>query len=337
MEIICPRKYNWYMSTFIELSYIVTLLIGVACFTVHMTVRAKNLTAVSPLIKWKSTTAFLLLVMLFNICDFLIIYMGDILSSDGLDWIMVAENLLEVFLAYTMICMGKDYAYSQNPRWLDIIFVVIALAIFYTDSVYTLKGEAARENLYIAAMILLNTVPVALLVYFGIKYLKTARTVRSHQPTDAYMKIYNLVVIILCVIATASIIDSRTARDLIWWDKEIYVMFWTVFNVLNFVFVWRSCVVDDRNEAQRMQTTEDRLNMIAQQYGLSAREKEIAELIFSGKNNKEIASILYLSPNTIKVHASNLYRKLGAANRVQASAVLRGEEITNNIPETEEE
>jgi len=324
------------MSKFIELSYIVTLLVGVACFTVHITVRAKNLTSASPLIKWKSTTAFLLLVMLFNLCDFLIIYMGDILSSEGLDWIMVTENLLEVFLAYTMICMGKDYACSQNPRWLDIVFVVIALALFYADSVYTLKGENARESLYIIAMIALNIVPVGLLGYFGKKYLNLGSAVRKHPATDAYMKIYNMVVIILCVISTASIIDSRTTKDLIWCDREIYVMFWMIFNATNFLFVWRSCVVDDRDDMERMQTTEERLDLIARQYGLSAREREIAELIFSGKNNKEIAAALYLSPNTIKVHASNLYRKLGVVNRVQAAAVLRGEEITGIIEENGE-
>ena len=147
-----------------------------------------------------------------------------------------------------------------------------------------------------------------------------------------------MVVLVLCIIATASIIDSRTTRDLIWWDKEIYVMFWTIFNVLNFVFVWRSCVVDDRGDVERLQTAEERMDMIVHQYGLSAREREIAELIFEGRNNKEIAAMLYLSPNTVKVHASNLYRKLGAVNRVQAAAVLRGEDITNSIhTETEDE
>ena len=34
---------------------------------------------------------------------------------------------------------------------------------------------------------------------------------------------------------------------------------------------------------------------------------------------------MYLSPNTVKVHASNLYRKLGVTNRVQAVRVLNGE------------
>ena len=36
------------------------------------------------------------------------------------------------------------------------------------------------------------------------------------------------------------------------------------------------------------------------------------------------AELLYLSPNTVKVHASNLYRKLGVSNRVQAVQILSG-------------
>ena len=62
-------------------------------------------------------------------------------------------------------------------------------------------------------------------------------------------------------------------------------------------------------------------------FGLSAREKEIAMLLYEGKNNNEIADILFVSTNTVKVHASNLYKKLGVSNRVQAIKIIRGEEI----------
>ena len=50
-------------------------------------------------------------------------------------------------------------------------------------------------------------------------------------------------------------------------------------------------------------------------------------LLYEGKNNNEIADTLFVSTNTVKVHASNLYKKLGASNRVQAIKVIRGEEI----------
>ncbi len=52
---------------------------------------------------------------------------------------------------------------------------------------------------------------------------------------------------------------------------------------------------------------------------LSEREREVLSLIASGSTNKEIAERLYLSPHTVKEHASSLYRKLGVKNRAEAT------------------
>lgn len=51
----------------------------------------------------------------------------------------------------------------------------------------------------------------------------------------------------------------------------------------------------------------------------------MARLLCLGKNNQEMAQELYLSINTVKVHLSNLYHKIGAANRVQAVRILNGD------------
>ena len=51
---------------------------------------------------------------------------------------------------------------------------------------------------------------------------------------------------------------------------------------------------------------------------LSKRELEVLELIAEGLTNPEIASRLFLSPHTIKAHASNIYGKLDVHNRTQA-------------------
>jgi DNA-binding NarL/FixJ family response regulator len=58
---------------------------------------------------------------------------------------------------------------------------------------------------------------------------------------------------------------------------------------------------------------------------LTARELEVLELIGSGATNREIAEHLALSPNTIKDHASAVYRKVNARNR--ADAVVRAREM----------
>ena len=52
---------------------------------------------------------------------------------------------------------------------------------------------------------------------------------------------------------------------------------------------------------------------------LSEREREVLALIASGRTNREIAAVLFLSPHTVKEHASALYRKLGVKNRAEAA------------------
>ncbi|MEL6544238.1 MAG: response regulator transcription factor [Myxococcota bacterium] len=59
--------------------------------------------------------------------------------------------------------------------------------------------------------------------------------------------------------------------------------------------------------------------------GLTDRELEVLHLLADGHSNKEIASALFVSPNTIKTHLSHLYGKLEVTRRTQA--VQRAREL----------
>jgi DNA-binding NarL/FixJ family response regulator len=57
---------------------------------------------------------------------------------------------------------------------------------------------------------------------------------------------------------------------------------------------------------------------------LSARQREILELLAEGSTNAEIAGRLFLSESTVKQHLRAAYKALGAKNRTEAAALLRG-------------
>lgn len=52
--------------------------------------------------------------------------------------------------------------------------------------------------------------------------------------------------------------------------------------------------------------------------GLSKRELEVLQLMAEGLSNNEIAAQLFVSLNTIKTHASNVFIKLDVSRRTQA-------------------
>jgi len=62
----------------------------------------------------------------------------------------------------------------------------------------------------------------------------------------------------------------------------------------------------------------DRLLERVPRTALSSREGEILTLIARGRSNKEIATDLSISEGTVRVHASNLFAKLGCSDRAQA-------------------
>ena len=52
--------------------------------------------------------------------------------------------------------------------------------------------------------------------------------------------------------------------------------------------------------------------------GLTDRESEILALITQGKSNADVATLTFLSPNTVKSYIRTIYRKIGVASRTQA-------------------
>ena len=64
------------------------------------------------------------------------------------------------------------------------------------------------------------------------------------------------------------------------------------------------------------------INQIRQQFRLSRRESDILRRVVDGLRNLEIAEEFQISEQTIKDHLSNIYKKIGAENRMALMRVL---------------
>jgi DNA-binding NarL/FixJ family response regulator len=63
--------------------------------------------------------------------------------------------------------------------------------------------------------------------------------------------------------------------------------------------------------------------------GLTRREQQIVQLVSEGLTNKEIASRLFLSEQTVKNHLRHMLRKAGATDRLEAIERWRAQGFWN--------
>ena len=64
------------------------------------------------------------------------------------------------------------------------------------------------------------------------------------------------------------------------------------------------------------------LSAVAAKYGLTAREKELLELLTRFRNNNEIAEALQVRGSTLQKHFQNMFRKLGVTSRWEVMRLL---------------
>jgi hypothetical protein len=59
----------------------------------------------------------------------------------------------------------------------------------------------------------------------------------------------------------------------------------------------------------------------------------VLALVAEGKTNKDIASALFVSPNTVKTHVTSLLHKMQAETRVQLAAIATKQELGSRAGE----
>jgi DNA-binding CsgD family transcriptional regulator len=90
-----------------------------------------------------------------------------------------------------------------------------------------------------------------------------------------------------------------------------------------------ACGLQARSQESSKTTGEERAS---EWHYLTPREQEVAHGVMEGKANKLIAAELALSENTIKMHLTQIMRKLKVTNRTQVVLLLRSKPEPSPLP-----
>lgn len=92
-------------------------------------------------------------------------------------------------------------------------------------------------------------------------------------------------------------------------------------NLRKYNFHMKNEIIKFSQEIRQLTTTEKELPVIDSIANLSIREREVFNLVVSGKSNKEIANEVNISINTVKFHVKNIYGKLNIKSRKEALTI----------------
>ncbi len=232
------------------------------------------------------------------------IYLYSIIFSLGI--IVTFLNLVTFLLVLIELL-----EWGKNRIFLILFLMgstIVILLIIQGLSVVFLRGDVdTLMNNLIALDIAANTV----ILICALVILIFSNILRNHKKRkliEAFLVLYSFSYSIM--LATALL------------KKSFYLGFYfsygisfLILNLLPLIFIRRLLGRVEIQESSNISGKE--YDQIYANYGITSREKEIIQLIFSGKSNKEIGEILFISVKTVKYHVYNVYRKLKVKNRIE--------------------
>jgi|GEM_PF-990049 len=95
------------------------------------------------------------------------------------------------------------------------------------------------------------------------------------------------------------------------------------------IFQLPLCLNITLTENESSVTQNEKTSLFTDFNNLTSREIEVLRFLAMGYTNKMIASKLYISPNTVKTHVSQIITKLGVKSRTEAALVALNSNLIN--------
>ena len=265
-------------------------------------------------------TGFLRVFLMQNLFFNLLILVGFIYrSQDGADgWLLLTLltllTLLKLAWLYFFAVMmlelpeGKPRARLRLwfPRGAALILALLLAALTWAQ--WTDRPGIVGVVLGVTEMVVFGGAATAAILLI-VRSSSLPRGMRQRSLIQVGLAYLTTFVVMAGSLALAWARDLDRQADFVLFTS----LFMTLYNLLPWVWVVRLQPLAPVSEDTRLD-----------QAAMTARERQILELISAGCTNQEIADRLFISLATVKDHNTNIFRKAGVRNRVQLINWLRG-------------
>lgn len=315
-----------FVKEVILICYLLCIIIGVSSLTIALITKNKNKSEMS------RSMVFFLIGMLVICCYDMAIYYGDYVIGVLTD--MKVLRIGNCIIAGTMYLWTMLQSHIIERDALSMLDKMVRrYLLFYMTMWLLLTLFLSIEQFYALKWLLLATDVIVIIAYMAsavghVIYAAVAENKRAlyYMVTVTAMIVWNYISYFW---GETSVYwgNSRFIRE----PLDLTVIFWLIICTATLVYEYKEdfvpAFIKPAEEGRKKKDIRERIDIVCEQYKLTPREKEFIEQIYSGKTNKEIAEILFLSESTVKTHIYNIFRKMNVKNRVEIICILNEEDL----------
>lgn len=214
-----------------------------------------------------------------------------------------------IALTYSLIRLNRAFRGKELWKTVDWIYILSTVLIILTTlvKIFFIGPEHRPTWMYsIYAVIMISMFGLS----FGtLTHLLVTSFRMENERLSIVLKVFGLFCLSGYILLILSLILSKKI------DILLDLIILLTFNL--FPFIWMRRYLLRYGNALPFIVEETDLHVIVDRYSVSARQREILELLLQGKSNRDIANALFIAPNTVKNHVYGLYQKLGVKSRFE--------------------